>query len=76
MRRFTDGGRLVEVTGGMDHCTCNGTVGERCRYCRARLSNSFRKMEETMRAESSDRDGGTDEHGRTSYVRRIRRLGE
>ncbi len=83
VRKFTDGGRLVEVTTGMDACTCGG-VGERCRHCRSRLSNSFRSMEQTMRAERADRDGrgdtrpqrGGDETGRTSYVKRIRRLGE
>lgn len=71
VRRFCDGGRLVEVTTGMDSCSCNG-VGERCRYCRSRLSNSFREMEQSMRSEHTERE----ESGRTSYVRRIRRLGE
>ena len=83
VRRFTDGGRLVEITTGLEACTCGG-VGERCRFCRSRLSNSFRKMEQSMRAEHAERDqhGGDDrrgagnDHGRTSYVKRIRRLGE
>lgn len=81
VRRFTEGGRLVEITSGMSHCTCGG-VGERCRYCRSRLSSSFREMEATMRREIGESDsdrggrasGGSD--GRTSYVRRIRRLGD
>lgn len=71
VRRFCDGGRLIEITTGMESCTCNG-VGTRCRYCRSRLSSTFRDMEEAMRSER-------EEHGdtaRTSYVRRIRRVGE
>ncbi len=72
VRRFCDGGRLIEVTTGMDSCSCGG-VGERCRYCRSRLSNSFRQMEETMRSEHAEHG---DVSGRTSYVRRIRRVGE
>lgn len=73
VRRFCDGGRLIEVTSGMDSCTCGG-VGERCRYCRSRLSNSFRQLEQTMRSEhAGDRD---DEPGRAHYVRRIRRVGD
>lgn len=89
VRRFTEGGRLIEITSGMSQCTCGG-VGERCRYCRSRLSSSFRQMEATMKQEAAERgNGGTrgrggrssgsgssDEHGRTSYVKRIRRLGE
>jgi hypothetical protein len=85
VRRFTDGGRLVEITSGMDSCTCGG-VGTRCRYCRSKLTNSFRQLEETMKREHSDR-GDDPRHGRgmarddadggrTSYVRRIRRIGE
>lgn len=79
VRRFTEGGRLVEITSGMESCTCGGR-GERCRFCRSRLSSSFRELEETMRRDHIDgadgRSGGDDDHGRTSYVRRIRRLGE
>jgi hypothetical protein len=85
VRRFTEGGRLVEVTSGLDHCTCGG-VGERCRHCRAKLSSSFRRVEQEMRAELAERGldgrGGAsgrpahDDGGRTSYVRRIRRLGD
>ncbi len=71
VRRFCDGGRLIEMTSGMDSCSCSG-VGNRCRYCRSRLSNSFRDMEAAMRSEQSD----PEESGRTSYVRRIRRVGE
>lgn len=71
VRSFCDGGRLIEVTAGLDSCSCQG-VGERCRYCRSRLGNSLREMEQSMRSEHTKRD----EPGRTSYVRRIRRLGE
>jgi hypothetical protein len=85
VRRFTDGGRLVEITAGMGSCTCGG-VGTRCRYCRSRLSSTFREMEQTMQREHAEREpatrqrkgraGSSDESGRTSYVKRIRRLGE
>lgn len=74
VRRFCDGGRLIEVTSGMESCTCNG-VGERCRYCRSRLSSSFREMERSMRSDHGER-GEREESGRTSYVRRIRRVDE
>jgi hypothetical protein len=73
VRSFTDGGRLIEVT-GLNECTCTG-IGNRCRYCRSRLSNSFRELEQTMRREHADKPTDS-ETGRTSYVRRIRRLGE
>ncbi len=72
VRRFCDGGRLVEVTSGLDACTCNG-VGERCRHCRSRLSNSFRQLEQTMRQEQGDDSNGP---SRAHYEKRIRRLGE
>lgn len=71
VRNFCDGGRLVEVTSGMESCTCGG-VGDRCRHCRSRLSSSFRDMEQSMRSERSE----PQESGRTSYVRRIRRIDE
>lgn len=78
VRRFADGGRLIEITSGMNHCTCGG-VGDRCRFCRAQLSNSFREMEATMRREQADppaRDRPSSGDGRTRYVRRRRRLGD
>ncbi|MCW2925237.1 MAG: Flagellar operon protein YvyF [Thermoleophilia bacterium] len=89
VRRFMDGGRLVEVTSGMGSCTCGG-VGERCRHCRSKLSSTFRRMEQTMQQDAAERDAsgggprfgsdargsGPGEMGRTSYVRRIRRIGE
>jgi hypothetical protein len=85
VRRFTDGGRLVEVTTGLETCTCGG-VGQRCRACRMRLSNSFRQMEQSMQRDHAERAqdpraGGRDRRAdegssRTSYVKRIRRLGE
>lgn len=74
VRRFSEGGRLIEITAGLDTCTCGG-VGERCRACRMRLSGSFRRVEHEMRRVGEDSDP-KDESGRTSYVRRIRRLGE
>ncbi len=73
VRRFTDGGRLVEITSGMESCTCGG-VGTRCRFCRSKLTNSFRSAEETMKREHVERENA--DGGRTSYVRRIRRIGE
>ena len=77
VRRFCDGGRLIEVTSGMESCTCGG-VGERCRYCRSRLSSSFRELEQSMRSEYGDGSGAAadDDTGRAHYVRRIRRVGE
>lgn len=88
VRKFLDGGRLVEITSGLKACTCGG-VGIRCKYCRSRLSSTFREMENTMSRELAERDGAdrptsrhgravgdTDANGRTSYVRRIRRIGE
>jgi hypothetical protein len=73
VRRFADGGRLVEITAGMDSCTCGG-VGTRCRFCRSKLSQSFRRVEREMRQEHDA--AAVDDGARTSYVRRIRRLGE
>lgn len=72
VRRFLERGRLVELAEATS-CTCGG-VGERCRYCRSRLSSAFRDMEQSMRR-SVEPDAG--EHGqeRISYVRRARRLG-
>lgn len=72
VRTFCDGGRLIEITTGMESCTCGG-VGDRCRYCRSRLSSTFREMEQSMRSEYAERG---DDVGRTSYVRRIRRVDE
>lgn len=75
VRRFSEGGRLVEITSGLDTCTCGG-VGERCRACRMRLATSFRRVEDEMRRGSSDHDQPSAPSGRTSYVKRIRRIGE
>lgn len=69
VRRFVDRGRLTLVELGSAGCTCDDS-GVRCRYCRGKLSLEFRELEESMRAE-----GGDDDLERTSYVRRIRRLG-
>lgn len=73
VRRFMDSGRLMEVANA--GCTCGG-VGERCRQCRSRLSTGLRDLEQSMqrdRGESpADGPGGAE---RTTYVRRIRRLG-
>ena len=78
VRKFMDGGRLVEVAGGIESCTCGG-VGERCRACRAKLSSSFRDLEQTMRSDAASNSwasqGGAAPE-RTTYVRRIRRLGD
>jgi hypothetical protein len=84
VRKFMDGGRLVEINGGANGpCTCGG-VGERCRSCRAQLAGKFRDMEQTMARELTQRDAdprrrstaSDDAHGRTSYVRRIRRIND
>jgi hypothetical protein len=76
VRHFVEGGRLVSLSVGAT-CTCGGT-GERCRFCRRQLATSFRDMEATMRREQADGAAppGADEPGRTSYVRRVRRLGD
>lgn len=75
VRRFSEGGRLVEVSAGVDSCTCGG-VGQRCRSCRMQLAGSFRRVEHEMRRSTPVDDGSSDGSGRTSYVRRIRRIGE
>lgn len=86
VRKFTDGGRLVEIRSGLGSCTCGG-VGTRCRHCRSQLSNTFRSMEQTMQREHAQREQAQPRRGRrneptgedatrTSYVKRIRRLGE
>lgn len=74
VRKFMDSGRLVQVAGAINTCTCGGR-GERCRACRAKLSSSFRDLEQSMRADAagSPRLGGDDE-ARVTYERRIRRL--
>lgn len=80
VRAFLDGGRLVHrADQRTDDCTCGG-IGERCRPCRARLAGSFRGLEQAMRSDlaaDAPPSGGsaTDLGGRTSYVRRVRRLG-
>lgn len=86
VRRFMDDGRLV-TTSDLTTCTCAG-VGTRCRACRAQLSSTFRDMEQAMQRERTSgaasgfggdghpRAGGNVDGGRTSYVRRIRRIGE
>jgi hypothetical protein len=78
VRKFLDGGRLVEIGGGAGTCTCGG-VGTRCKYCRSQLSEKFRDMEATMSRENSERpsDERRRDAGRTTgYVRRIRRINE
>jgi hypothetical protein len=75
VRHFVEGGRLVQLSVGAV-CTCGGT-GERCRFCRRQLSTSLREMQQTMQRDLADRGpaaGSSDEPGRTSYVRRIRRV--
>lgn len=73
VRRFQEVGRLVELGVTTTQCTCGG-VGERCRACRARLSTSFRQLEKTMADDL--RQSGESDTERTSYVRRIHRVGE
>jgi hypothetical protein len=76
VRHFVEGGRLVSLSVGVT-CTCAG-VGERCRYCRRQLAATFQNMEATMRRDraSGSSPAGGDDPGRTSYVRRVRRLGD
>lgn len=78
VRHLSGGGRLVEVTSGLDRCTCDDS-GTRCRHCRARLASAFRDMEQTMQREQDERSAAEPsrgDHERTNYVRRIRRIGE
>ncbi|MCW2950066.1 MAG: flagellar protein [Thermoleophilia bacterium] len=75
VRRFMESGRLVDVTGNATQCTCQGR-GERCRFCRSQLAGTFQAMEQKMaRERGSERESGS-ESGRTSYVRRMNRLGD
>lgn len=75
VRRFLDGGRLVEISIG-NSCTCGGVgVGTRCRFCRSQLSSKLRGLEETMTRDLQGRDTPEERSG-TSYVRRIRRLND
>jgi hypothetical protein len=72
---FMERGRLISL----EHvCTCNG-IGERCRYCRSKLTNSFKQMEASMQREQQARQqtaSGETASERTVYVRRIRRVGD
>jgi len=75
VRRFMEGGRIVQVGGGISTCTCGG-VGTRCRYCRSQLTQTFKQMEATMHDEQ---EAARIEAERTSSVRRerrTRRMGE
>lgn len=89
VRRFMESGRLVAESGGtmrVDECTCD-IEGQRCRACRAELAAKFQAMESRMADDQRRRGTGTDPggraraaeddaSGRTSYVRRIRRIGD
>ena len=71
---FMERGRLITL----EHvCTCNG-IGDRCRYCRSKLSNGFKEMQASMQREIKGRaaDEPAAAPERTTYVRRIRRLGD
>ncbi|MCW2962543.1 MAG: flagellar protein [Thermoleophilia bacterium] len=75
VRKFLDGGRLVEVSIG-NSCTCGGVgVGTRCRFCRSLLSSQLRGLEETMTRDMQS-SPSPDERSGASYVRRIRRLND
>lgn len=68
---FMERGQLVALE---NVCTCGG-VGERCRLCRSRLSTGFQELQASMARDIAAREqAGKPE--RTTYVRRIRRLGE
>lgn len=73
VQHFMERGRLITLE---NVCTCGG-FGDRCRYCRSKLTNSFREMEKSMQRDISRRvseqPAATD---RTTYVRRIRRVDE
>jgi hypothetical protein len=70
---FMERGRLISLE---NVCTCGG-IGERCRFCRSKLSNGFKEMQAAMlREQASRKVGEPDAPERTTYVRRIRRVGE
>lgn len=72
VRRFLESGRLIDITASATRCTCGG-MGERCRFCRSQLAGPFREMQKKMvREQEGDRGAGE----RTSYVRRMNRLGD
>ncbi|MCW2972825.1 MAG: flagellar protein [Thermoleophilia bacterium] len=71
VRRFLESGRLIDITASATRCTCNG-MGERCRFCRSKLAGPFREMQQKMQSELQ----GNADPGRTSYVRRMNRLGD
>ncbi|MBC7462288.1 MAG: hypothetical protein H7287_13080 [Thermoleophilia bacterium] len=71
VRRFLESGRLIDITASATRCTCGG-MGERCRFCRSKLAGPFREMQQKMK---SDLESGGDP-ARTSYVRRMNRLGD
>jgi hypothetical protein len=71
---FMERGRLIALE---NVCTCGG-IGERCRFCRTKLAGGLRDLQKAMQGEQQLRRaaGGEVAHERTTYVRRIRRLGE
>ena len=78
VRKFLDGGRLIEMNAGAGSCTCGG-VGTRCKFCRSQLSGKFREMEATMSREHAERPSEqrrAEQQRGASYVRRIRRINE
>ncbi|MCW2926668.1 MAG: flagellar protein [Thermoleophilia bacterium] len=75
VRKFMDGGRLIQIAGSLETCTCGG-VGTRCRACRAKLSTGFRELEQSMRGGTPAAGIDDDPSSRATYVRRIRRLGD
>lgn len=75
VRRFLESGRLIDITASATRCTCNG-MGERCRFCRSQLAGPFREMTKKMSLEQRGGGSAGEDGGRTSYVRRMNRLGE
>lgn len=70
---FMERGRLVALE---NVCTCGG-IGERCRFCRSRLSSGLRDLQRAMQQEAGRGAPAADAPTeRTHYVRRIRRVGE
>lgn len=71
---FMDRGRLIALE---NVCTCGG-IGERCRFCRSKLSSGLRDLQKAMQEDGARHaQGSDDQHAeRAHYVRRIRRIGE
>lgn len=73
VQHFMERGRLIALE---NVCTCGG-IGERCRFCRSKLSSGLRDLQKAMQEEHlRHAPASSEQTERTHYVRRIRRVGE